>query len=36
MLNADFTLDTLALLLIFVVLRIAAYLFLRWKIKTVR
>ncbi|XP_018311050.1 ATP-binding cassette sub-family G member 4 isoform X2 [Mycetomoellerius zeteki] len=36
MLDADFTLDILALLLIFVVLRIAAYLFLRWKIKTVR
>ncbi|XP_011053772.1 PREDICTED: ATP-binding cassette sub-family G member 1 isoform X2 [Acromyrmex echinatior] len=36
MLNADFTLDILALLLIFVVLRIAAYLFLRWKIKTAR
>ncbi|XP_011340915.1 ATP-binding cassette sub-family G member 4 isoform X2 [Ooceraea biroi] len=36
MLNADFTLDILALLLIFVVLRITAYLFLRWKIKNVR
>ncbi|XP_025986553.1 ATP-binding cassette sub-family G member 1 isoform X2 [Solenopsis invicta] len=36
MLDADFTLDILALLLIFVVLRIAAYLFLRWKIKTAR
>ncbi|KYN17094.1 PREDICTED: ATP-binding cassette sub-family G member 4 isoform X1 [Trachymyrmex cornetzi] len=36
MLDADFTLDILALLLIFVVLRIAAFLFLRWKIKTVR
>ncbi|KAH0951022.1 hypothetical protein HN011_009710 [Eciton burchellii] len=36
MLNADFMLDILALLLIFVVLRIAAYLFLRWKIKNVR
>ncbi|XP_011704186.1 PREDICTED: ATP-binding cassette sub-family G member 4 isoform X1 [Wasmannia auropunctata] len=36
MLDADFTLDTLALLLIFVILRIAAYLFLRWKIKTAR
>ncbi|KAG5318127.1 ABCG1 protein, partial [Pseudoatta argentina] len=36
MLNADFTLDILALLLIFVVLRIAAYLFLRWKNKTAR
>ncbi|XP_076673356.1 ATP-binding cassette sub-family G member 4 isoform X2 [Andrena cerasifolii] len=36
MLDADFTLDILALLLIFVVLRIAAYLFLRWKLKTAR
>ncbi|KAL0102020.1 hypothetical protein PUN28_018518 [Cardiocondyla obscurior] len=36
MLDADFTLDILALVLIFVVLRISAYLFLRWKIKTVR
>lgn len=34
--NADFTLDILALLLIFVVLRIAAYLFLRWKLKSSR
>ncbi|XP_014213278.1 ATP-binding cassette sub-family G member 4 [Copidosoma floridanum] len=34
--NADFTLDVLALLLIFVVLRIAAYLFLRWKLKSSR
>ncbi|XP_012147448.1 ATP-binding cassette subfamily G member 4 isoform X2 [Megachile rotundata] len=36
MLDADFTLDILALLLIFVVLRIVAYLFLRWKLKTAR
>lgn len=36
MLNADFTLDILALLLIFVVLRIAAYMFLRWKLKSAR
>lgn len=36
MLDADFTLDVLALLLIFVVLRVAAYLFLRWKIKNAR
>ncbi|XP_012222254.2 ATP-binding cassette sub-family G member 4 isoform X1 [Linepithema humile] len=36
MLDADFTLDILALLLIFVVLRIAAYLFLCWKIKNAR
>lgn len=36
MLDADFTLDILALLLIFVVLRIAAFLFLRWKLKSAR
>ncbi|KAK0083882.1 hypothetical protein PV325_008001 [Microctonus aethiopoides] len=36
MLDADFTLDILALILIFLVLRIAAYLFLRWKLKSVR
>ncbi|KAK9293492.1 hypothetical protein QLX08_011582 [Tetragonisca angustula] len=36
MLDADFTLDIFALLLIFLVLRIAAYLFLRWKLKTAR
>ncbi|XP_014599215.1 PREDICTED: ATP-binding cassette sub-family G member 1 isoform X1 [Polistes canadensis] len=36
MLDADFTLDILALLLIFVILRIAAYIFLRWKLKTAR
>ncbi|XP_012271229.1 ATP-binding cassette sub-family G member 4 isoform X2 [Orussus abietinus] len=36
MLDADFTLDILALLLIFVLLRIAAYMFLRWKLKTAR
>ncbi|XP_047360140.1 ATP-binding cassette sub-family G member 1 isoform X3 [Vespa velutina] len=36
MLDADFTLDILALLLIFVILRIAAYLFLRWKLKSAR
>ncbi|CAK9821104.1 ATP-binding cassette sub-family G member 1 [Anthophora plagiata] len=36
MLDADFTLDILALLLIFLILRIAAYLFLRWKLKTAR
>lgn len=34
--NADFTLDVLALLLIFLVLRIAAYMFLRWKLKSSR
>ncbi|XP_015598558.1 ATP-binding cassette sub-family G member 1 isoform X2 [Cephus cinctus] len=33
---ADFTLDILALLLIFVLLRIAAFLFLRWKLKAAR
>ncbi|XP_015108961.1 ATP-binding cassette sub-family G member 4 [Diachasma alloeum] len=36
MLNADFTLDILALILIFVVLRVAAYMFLRWKLKSAR
>ncbi|CAL7934659.1 unnamed protein product [Xylocopa violacea] len=36
MLDADFTLDILALLLIFLVLRIAAYLFLSWKLKSTR
>ncbi|CAB0036165.1 unnamed protein product [Trichogramma brassicae] len=36
MTKADFTLDVLALLLIFVVLRITAYLFLRWKLKSSR
>ncbi|XP_011314768.1 ATP-binding cassette sub-family G member 4 [Fopius arisanus] len=36
MVNASFTLDILALLLIFVVLRVAAYMFLRWKLKSAR
>ncbi|XP_016935046.1 ATP-binding cassette sub-family G member 1 [Drosophila suzukii] len=36
MVNANFTLDIVALIAIFVVLRISAYLFLRWKLKTVR
>ncbi|KMY87239.1 uncharacterized protein Dsimw501_GD22988, isoform B [Drosophila simulans] len=36
MVNANFTLDIVALIVIFVVLRISAYLFLRWKLKTVR
>ncbi|KAH8279628.1 hypothetical protein KR018_010880 [Drosophila ironensis] len=36
MLNANFTLDIVALIVIFVVLRVSAYLFLRWKLKTVR
>ncbi|XP_046739749.1 ATP-binding cassette subfamily G member 4 [Diprion similis] len=34
--DADFTLDILALLLIFVLLRIAAFVFLRWKLKSTR
>ncbi|XP_033225753.1 ATP-binding cassette sub-family G member 4-like [Belonocnema kinseyi] len=36
MVNSDFMLDILALLLIFVILRISAYLFLRWKLKSAR
>lgn len=36
MLNADFTLDIAALCLIFLVLRISAFLFLRWKLKSTR
>jgi len=36
MLDADFTLDILALILIFLVLRISAYLFLRFKLKSAR
>lgn len=36
MLEADFTLDIAALCLIFVVLRISAFLFLRWKLKSTR
>ncbi|EDW77636.2 uncharacterized protein Dwil_GK24455 [Drosophila willistoni] len=36
MVNANFTLDIVALIVIFVVLRISAYLFLRWKLKTTR
>ncbi|BFF96117.1 ATP-binding cassette sub-family G member 4 [Drosophila madeirensis] len=36
MVNANFTLDIVALVVIFVVLRVSAYLFLRWKLKTVR
>ncbi|KAH8413081.1 hypothetical protein KR009_007817 [Drosophila setifemur] len=36
MLDANFTLDIVALIVIFVVLRVSAYLFLRWKLKTVR
>ncbi|XP_049868017.1 ATP-binding cassette sub-family G member 1 isoform X2 [Pectinophora gossypiella] len=34
--DADFTLDIAALCLIFVVLRVAAFLFLRWKLKSTR
>lgn len=36
MLNASFTLDIVALVIIFVVLRIAAYLFLSWKLRASR
>uniref|UniRef100_A0A2M4A217 Putative transporter abc superfamily breast cancer resistance protein n=1 Tax=Anopheles triannulatus TaxID=58253 RepID=A0A2M4A217_9DIPT len=36
MLDANFTLDIVALIIIFVVLRVAAFLFLRWKLKTTR
>lgn len=36
MLHADYVLDAVALVVIFVILRIAAFLFLRWKLKTVR
>ncbi|KXJ83644.1 hypothetical protein RP20_CCG003003 [Aedes albopictus] len=36
MLDANFTLDIVALVIIFVVLRVAAFLFLRWKLKTTR
>lgn len=36
MLDADFTVDIIALIVIFVVLRVAAFLFLRWKLKTTR
>lgn len=36
MLDADYTLDIVALVIIFLLLRIAAFLFLRWKLKTVR
>ncbi|XP_069356446.1 ATP-binding cassette subfamily G member 4 [Maniola hyperantus] len=34
--NADFTLDIAALCLIFVILRISAFLFLRWKLRSTR
>lgn len=36
MLDSSFTLDIVALIVIFVVLRISAYLFLKWKLKTTR
>uniref|UniRef100_A0A1B0D4K3 Uncharacterized protein n=1 Tax=Phlebotomus papatasi TaxID=29031 RepID=A0A1B0D4K3_PHLPP len=36
MLDANFTLDIVALLVIFTVLRVAAFLFLRWKLRTAR
>lgn len=36
MLDANFTLDIVALVVIFAVLRVAAFLFLRWKLKTTR
>ncbi|XP_049277117.1 ATP-binding cassette sub-family G member 4-like isoform X1 [Anopheles funestus] len=36
MLDANFTLDIVALIVIFIVLRVAAFLFLRWKLKTTR
>ncbi|XP_023291683.2 ATP-binding cassette sub-family G member 1 isoform X1 [Lucilia cuprina] len=36
MVNADYTLDIVALVVIFVVLRVSAYLFLKWKLKTAR
>lgn len=36
MLNASYQLDIVALIIIFFVLRISAYLFLRWKLKTAR
>lgn len=36
MINSDYTIDVIALLVIFFVLRISAFLFLRWKLKTNR
>ncbi|XP_061380646.1 ATP-binding cassette sub-family G member 1 isoform X1 [Danaus plexippus] len=36
MMNADFTLDIAALCLIFLVLRVSAFLFLRWKLRSTR
>lgn len=36
MINADYTLDIVALISIFFILRLSAYLFLKWKLKTAR
>lgn len=36
MTNADYKLDIIALVIIFFILRVSAYLFLRWKLKTAR
>ncbi|XP_045447598.1 ATP-binding cassette sub-family G member 4 isoform X4 [Melitaea cinxia] len=36
MINADFTLDIAALILIFIILRVSAFLFLRWKLRSTR
>ncbi|GLV33102.1 uncharacterized protein CBL_10449 [Carabus blaptoides fortunei] len=36
MLNSNFTMDIIALVIIFVILRVAAFLFLRWKLKSNR
>ena len=36
MLNADFRVDIIALVVIFIILRIAAYMFLKWKLRTTR
>lgn len=36
MVNSNYTLDVVALIVIFFILRIAAFLFLRWKLKTNR
>lgn len=36
MVNASYTLDIVALVVIFIVLRVSAYLFLKWKLKTAR
>jgi hypothetical protein len=36
MVNADFTLDIIALVVIFFVLRVSAFVFLRWKLLSTR